>query len=32
VNGWRAAIFLVEWMVFAEGKSWRDFVLAWHDF
>jgi len=23
---WHAAIFLAEWMVFAEGKSWRDCV------
>jgi len=29
---WRAAIFLAEWMVSAEAKSWRDSVLAWRDF
>jgi len=23
---WRATIFLAKWMVFAEGKSWRDCV------
>jgi len=27
--GRRDAILWAEWMVSAEGKSWRDLVLAW---